>query len=280
MTAARSGQPDVPGFPAASRAVGATRFEQSAAVPRSETVAEEVPVALVYNGLSHAVMMATPADLEDFALGFSLTEGIVADAAEVYDIEVVPVSGGIEVRLDIAAERFAGLRARQRALAGRTGCGLCGVDSISEALRPVARVATASRFAPAAIDRAMAAFPAAQALNSEVGAVHAAGFADADGVLKLVREDVGRHNALDKLVGALARGGIPASAGFIVVTSRCSYEMVHKTAAAGIGLIAAVSAPTALAIRWAEDAGVGLVAFARDGRFTLYATPSRILAPT
>jgi FdhD protein len=241
-----------------------------------EMVAQEVPVALVYNGLSHAVMMATPQDLADFALGFSLTEGILVAPGELYDTEIVAGGGGIEVRLTIAAERFAALRHRQRTLAGRTGCGLCGVDSIAEALRPVPRVASDARFEPSAITRAMADFPAAQVINDRLGAVHAAGFASGDGELRLVREDVGRHNALDKLVGALAGAGIPASDGFIVVTSRCSYEMVHKTAAAGVPLIAAVSAPTALAIDWATTADVTLAAFARDGRFTVYAGGHRI----
>ncbi len=199
---------------------------------RTEPVAEEVPVALVYNGLSHAVMMATPADLVDFAYGFSLTEGIIARADEIYDVETQVGGGGIEVHLTIAAERFAGLRHRKRALAGRTGCGLCGVDSIAEALRPVAKVASTARFSPEAITRAMADFQARQPLNAQVGAVHAAGLADAAGAIHLVREDVGRHNALDKLLGAAIRERRATEAAFVVVTSRCSYEMIHKTAAA------------------------------------------------
>jgi FdhD protein len=264
-------------LPKATRVIEATRVEAGATARVSEPVAEEVPVALVYNGLSHAVMMATPLGLADFALGFSLTEGILASESELYDTEIAAGGGGIEVRLTIAAERFASLRHRQRTLAGRTGCGLCGVDSISEALRPVQRVTSTARFAPEAISRAMAAFPARQMLNAEIGAVHAAGFASANGDLLLVREDVGRHNALDKLVGAMALGKLDAGSGFVVVTSRCSYEMVHKTAAAGVPLIAAVSAPTALAIDWANVAGIALAAFARDGRFTLYAGDHRII---
>jgi FdhD protein len=266
---------EVAGWPV-ERAVNATRLDAAGKTARTEDVAEEVPIALVYNGLSHAVMMATPADLADFALGFSLTEAILQTAAELYDCEIVATGGGVEVRLTIAAERFAALRHRKRTLAGRTGCGLCGVDSIAEALRPVAEVTAAAVFERASISRAIAAFPATQMLNARLGAVHAAGFANADGDILLTREDVGRHNALDKLVGALAVSGIDAATGFVIVTSRCSYEMVHKTAAAGVPLIAAVSAPTALAIDWARQARVTLAAFARDGRFTVYAGEARI----
>jgi formate dehydrogenase accessory protein FdhD len=243
-----------------------------------EIVVEEVAVALVYNGVSHAVMMASPRDLEDFARGFSLTEGLVARASEIYDIEVEQVGRGIEVKLEIAAQRMAALQERRRTLAGRTGCGLCGVDSLEAALRPVA----ASRGLPpvtrAAISRAMAALPGHQNLNQESGAAHAAGWADREGALLAVREDVGRHNALDKLAGALAKAGAAAPGGFVVVTSRCSYEMVQKAAAMGAAAIAAVSAPTSLAIETAEQAGMPLVAFARDNRLTAYALAERIIA--
>jgi FdhD protein len=276
LPASRSGDAAPALSRSGARRVEALRVEAGRPAPRRETVAEEEPIALVYNGLSYAVMMATPDDLEDFALGFSLTEGILASPAELYDVTVERLPRGAEVRLTVAAARFADLRARQRNLAGRTGCGLCGVDTIAEALRPVARVASPTRFEPAAITAAMAAFPALQALNREVGAVHAAGFARADGSILAVREDVGRHNALDKLAGHLARAGLDAAQGFVVVTSRCSYEMVHKTAAAGVPLIASVSAPTALAIAFAEEAGVTLCAFARDDRFTVYAGRERI----
>lgn len=262
--------------PAGARSATALRFAEGRTQARDELVAEEEPVALVYNGLSHAVMMATPKDLEDFALGFSLTEAVLASAEELYDVEVERFPRGAEVRLTIAASRFADLRNRQRTLAGRTGCGLCGVDTIAEALRPVARVASSAAIRPEAIHAAVAAFPSLQDLNRSVGAVHAAAFADAEGRILAVREDVGRHNALDKLVGHMATAGLDGGAGFVVVSSRCSYEMVHKTAAAGVPLIAAVSAPTALAVEFAEEAGVGLCAFARDGRFTVYAVPGRI----
>jgi len=245
---------------------------------REETVAEEVAVALVYNGLSHAVMMATPCDLEDFALGFSLTERIVERPPEVYDIEVEAVGGGIEVRLEIAAQRMMALRERRRSLAGRTGCGLCGVDSLAAALRPVTAVSNPQPVAQRAIERAMAGLPEHQRINADNGGTHAAGWASPDGALVAVREDVGRHNALDKLAGALARSGGAAPGGFVVVTSRCSYEMVQKAAVIGASAIAAVSAPTSLAIETAEQAGVALAAFVREGRLTVYAHAERIVA--
>jgi len=241
-----------------------------------EIVAQEVAVALVYNGISHAVMMATPCDLEDFARGFSLTEHIVEKPSEIYDIEVEPVPRGIEVRLTIAGQRMAGLQERRRTLAGRTGCGLCGVDSIDEAMRPVAVSASRVTVSRRAIERAMAALPGEQRINRLNGATHAAGWAAADGTLLAVREDVGRHNALDKVGGALARAGLAAQGGFVVVTSRCSYEMVHKAAALGAAAIASVSAPTSLAIETAEQAGIALAAFVRDGRLTVYAHTERI----
>ncbi|WP_083463845.1 formate dehydrogenase accessory sulfurtransferase FdhD [Prosthecomicrobium hirschii] len=265
-----------PPAPAGARRAAALRVTRGGVEPRRELIAEEEPVALVFNGLSYAVMMATPADLEDFALGFALTEGILASPDELYDTEVERFARGAEVRLRIAAERFSALRNRQRTLAGRTGCGLCGVDTIAEALRPVAHVASRLAIPAEAVHAAMKAFPPLQVLNAEVGAIHAAAFARPDGSLVAVREDVGRHNALDKLIGHLARTGISGGDGFVVVSSRCSYEMVHKTAAAGIPLIASVSAPTVLAVEFAEEAGVGLCAFVRDGRFTVYACPDRV----
>ncbi|MBV5263136.1 formate dehydrogenase accessory sulfurtransferase FdhD [Pinisolibacter aquiterrae] len=242
-----------------------------------ESVAEELPIALVYNGHAFAVMMATPADLEDFARGFSLTEGVVDRLDEIEAIAVAEVPRGREARVTIAEPRALALRARTRALAGRTGCGLCGVDSIAEAMRPVARPLSPARFEPEAIRAAVAAFPAGQPLNAVTGATHAAALADAFGRVLLTREDVGRHNAVDKLVGALALTAIDPGAGFVVVSSRCSYEMIHKTAAAGIPLIVSVSAPTGLAVDLAERLGVGLAAFARDGRFTVYAGEARFV---
>ena len=260
----------------------ARRLTAAGAETLDEIVVEEVAVALVYNGISHAVMMTSPRDLEDFARGFSLTEGIVARPSEIYEIEVETAGRGIEIKLRIAAQRMAALQERRRNLAGRTGCGLCGVDSLDAALRPVPPSSGAGTVSRRAIEKAMAALPAHQPLNRENGATHAAGWAEADGTLGAVREDVGRHNALDKLAGAMAviRAGAAGSTsgGFVVVTSRCSYEMVQKAAAMGAAAIAAVSAPTSLAIETAQQAGVLLVAFVRDGRLTAYANTD-LIAP-
>ncbi len=269
LVVARRHGPGAPGTPAGGA--------PSAPVAVDETVAEEVPVALAYNGRSFAVMMASPADLADFAVGFSLTEGVVEHPDEILAVEELVLPRGRELAVTIAESRALALAARRRALAGRTGCGLCGVDSIAEALRPVARLSTATRIAAAAIDRAVAAFPLDQPLNHRTGATHAAAFADVDGAILLTREDVGRHNALDKLIGAIVDRGLDPAAGFVVVSSRCSYEMVHKTAMAGIPLIASVSAPTGLAVDLADKVGVGLAAYARDGRFTIYAGGERLM---
>jgi formate dehydrogenase accessory protein FdhD len=256
----------------ASREVRLARVEQGRSAERVERVIEELPVALVYNGVSHAVMMATPVDLEDFALGFSLTEGIVASAAEVRDIDVVAATeaDGIEVRLEIAALRVAALQERRRTLAGRTGCGLCGVESLREAVRPPPDRGPLPPVDDAAILHALDALPAQQRLQAATGGAHAAAWADRSGALRFVREDVGRHNALDKVIGAALRAGVSPRDGFAIVTSRASVELVQKLAAFGGGCLVAVSAPTAYAIRYARAAHVALVAFARQGRLSRY----------
>lgn len=241
-----------------------------------EAVAEEVAVALVYNGISHAVMMATPCDLEDFGRGFSLTERIVAKASEIYDIDAEPVGRGIEVRLEIAAQRMAGLQERRRSLAGRTGCGLCGVDSLDAALREVPAVAQPRPVSRLSIERAMAALPAQQRLNRPNGAMHAAAWASLEGTLVAVREDVGRHNALDKLIGALLRGGIDPASGVCLITSRCSYEMVQKAVVTGFPILVAVSAPTLMARRLAEAHNLTLIALARHDSAVLVSHPERV----
>jgi formate dehydrogenase accessory protein FdhD len=256
--------------------LSATRLQAAGNEVLDEIVAEEVAVALVYNGISHAVMMATPCDLEDFARGFSLSERIVEKPSEIFDIEVEAVGPGIEVRLEISGQRLAGLQQRRRSLAGRTGCGLCGVESLDAALRPVHPVTRGGKVSAAAIRRAMADLPAQQRINKLNGATHAAGWAAADGTLVTVREDVGRHNALDKVLGALAASGEGRAGGFVVVTSRCSYEMVQKAAAGDALAIAAVSAPTSLAIETAEQAGLALIAFVRGDRMTAYAHAERM----
>lgn len=242
-----------------------------------DILANEVAIALVYNGVSHAVMMASPLDLEDFATGFSLAEGIVGTIAEVRDVTRADHDRGISLDIDIPAARFARLKERRRALTGRTGCGLCGIDSLDEALRPPPKVAGGPRIAAAAIARAMAGLAAGQVLNRESHAVHAAAWAGPGGDILLLREDVGRHNAVDKLTGALARRGIDPAGGFLSVTSRCSFEIVHKAATAGIAVIAAVSAPTDYAVRLAEEAGITLIAFARGHRHSIYTRPERLM---
>ena len=242
-----------------------------------DCVAEEVPVALEYNGVSHAVMLASPTDLEDFALGFSLTESIVDTAGEVHDMELVQSPQGWTVQLTIAASRFALLKDRRRSLAGRTGCGLCGTESLDQAVRALSPVNSTQRFEAQSVMRALQALRSRQALHEATGATHAAGWSRADGSLVLVREDVGRHNALDKLVGALWRERLPTAEGFVVITSRASYEMVGKTARAGVALLAAVSGVTGLAIDTAQQAGVALAGYARGADLTLYAHEERML---
>jgi FdhD protein len=252
-------------------------------------LAEEVPVALVYNGISHAVMLATPQDLEDFALGFSLSEGIIDSADDLLDCETTPsdlsvsesLAGvpeqGLSLELKVTLRCFMRLKERRRTLAGRTGCGLCGTESLAEAIRPVRREVAPVVVAAAALARAMAEMPAHQTLSQATGATHAAAWCGLDGAVRLVREDVGRHNALDKLIGAMARAEVDPADGFIAVTSRASYEMVYKTASAGVGLLAAVSAPTGLAVRTAESAGLVLAGFVRGDRATVYTHPERVM---
>ncbi|MEQ5871585.1 formate dehydrogenase accessory sulfurtransferase FdhD [Sagittula sp. NFXS13] len=237
---------------------------------------EEVPIALVFNGTTQAVMMATPADLADFALGFALTEGIVTDHAQIEDFEIVDHAQGIEARFWLAEDRAQALASRRRAMAGPVGCGLCGIDSLEEAVRPVPWVQSDLRLMPADVARATDALRDHQHLHDLTRATHAAGFLLAGGGVALAREDVGRHNALDKLIGALQQQGLPPGSGAAVMTSRLSVELVQKCAMAGIPVLIAVSAPTGAAVRLAEAAGITLVAFARGGGFDLYSHPYRI----
>ena len=252
------------------------RIRDSAVIPRDAAIAAEVPVALAYNGVSHVVMMATPSDLADFALGFSVSEGILADAKELLDLEIEEGETGIRVSMTIAPERFAGLKERRRNMTGRTGCGLCGVDDLTQVARPLPRVGTGVKVGVVAIHQALSALPARQPANMETGAVHAAAWATPTGEIALVREDVGRHNALDKLIGAMGRGQIDPEAGFAVITSRCSFEMVQKAATIRIPILVAISAPTTMALRIAEQTGITLVALARSDSITVYANPGRI----
>jgi FdhD protein len=247
-----------------------------AASSSSADVAEEVPIAFVYNGRPHVVMMATPSDFEDFGTGFSLSEEIVGSLSELERIEVVPYSQGVELQIQIPPARAEAVAGRDRQLAGRTGCGLCGVQTITDALRPTRTVAQRWTLRPGALWRAESQLAARQELNRTTKAVHAAAWAGPDGELRVVREDVGRHNALDKVIGALAREGLDPSAGFVVMTSRASYELVQKAAAAGIPLLAAVSRPTGLAVRLADAAGMTLVALLRGESGNVYTHAERI----
>jgi FdhD protein len=265
------------GYAPASADVTGVRIDAGSAESVTETLAEETPVTLAYNLAPHAVMMATPADLEDFAIGFSLTEGIVRAASDITRVSVVRYSRGIELQLDVPAELAASAGTRSRRLSGRTGCGICGAGSVDEVLRELPSVRSDARVDPCAVTRAMRELAERQPLNAATGAVHAAAFARLDGTLVHVREDVGRHNALDKLVGAVVRTDADARDGFVVITSRGSFELVQKAAILGVPLLAAVSAPTALAVRVAHSVGLTLVGFARDERMTVYTHPGRIL---
>jgi FdhD protein len=242
-------------------------------------VPEETPVAFSFAGTTHAVMMASPADLEDFALGFSLTEGIISSPDEIEAIEVEDHGAGIDIQIRLKDSANTRFEARRRRLAGPVGCGLCGIESIEEAMRSVDAVGPSKLTLEAAdIVRSVKLLSKVQPLHAETGAVHAAGFYLSGKGIVLAREDVGRHNALDKLAGGLAKAGVDGTAGAVVVTSRVSVEMVQKTASIGSAFIIAVSAPTALAIRTAEDAGMTLVALVRGDEFDIFTHPDRIVS--
>ncbi len=263
---------------------GLENLEVLHVAPRSrerlaDRVIGEAPVAMVYNGVSFAVMLATPCDLEDFALGFALAEGIVGDAGEFELVDVLHTERGISLQGLIPSHRFAALADRRRNLAGRSGCGLCGIESLEKAVRPLPRVASAAKFSRDAIASGMRALAGGQPLNAATGGAHAAAFVARDGTTT-VREDVGRHNALDKLIGALATASLRGAEGFLAITSRASWEIVHKAAHAGIAVIAAISAPTSLAVSAADEAGITLIAFARDEAMNVYSHPQRIVTET
>ena len=259
--------------PAERRPTMAWRHGASAVADRM--VPEETAIAFSYNRIAHAVMMATPGDLRDFAVGFSITEGIVSDAAEIEELEIVPAAHGIELRMWIAAAAMQAVEARRRQMAGPTGCGMCGLESLGQAMRGAPSVPPGLRFSPTQVQAAVASLFPAQALNRVTRAVHAAGFVQ-PGHAPLVREDVGRHNALDKLGGAMAHANRDPAAGMLVMTSRVSVELVQKAARIGIPLLVAVSAPTALALRVAEGAGITVVGIARDDGFEVFTRPERI----
>lgn len=237
-------------------------------------LAEEVPVALVFNGISHAVMMASPVHLEDFALGFALTEGLIDHASHLYGVEVIHQTNGIELQLDVAAQAEARLKERRRSMAGRTGCGLCGADSLAQVKLPLPQ-APEMLIDVYAMHRAHAHMRALQPLKQQTGATHAAAWSDAQGEITLLREDVGRHNALDKLIGALSKASTDMQQGFICITSRASFEMVQKTVMAGAGALTAVSAPTRLAVELAEQHNLALAGLVRGQTFTAYSHLTR-----
>jgi FdhD protein len=252
------------------------RRDPAAVESQHEFLAEEFPVAMVYNGLSHVVMMASPTDLDDFALGFSLTEGIIDAKSELTDCEISPAGEGIEARIEISSRAFSRLKEHRRAMQGRTGCGLCGVESLDQALRALPKLNSELRVSPSAIHRALDALPALQGINRLTRSLHAAAFCQPDGAIVAVREDVGRHNAFDKLIGALAKTGIDTGQGFAVITSRCSFEMAQKAVSAGIPVLAAVSAPTHLAVKLAESYDLTLLALARSDSMKLFTGARRI----
>ncbi|MFM7506781.1 MAG: formate dehydrogenase accessory sulfurtransferase FdhD [Rubrivivax sp.] len=272
---------DIPPEPPGVRRLGVVAWRSGHLAVVTDAVAEEVPVALVFNGISYAVMMASPADLEDFALGFGLSEGLLASPGELHGVESVELTdggAGWEVHLAVAAACEWRLKERRRTLAGRTGCGLCGTESLQQ-LRRELPACPAVELTPAALARAHRELRARQVVQQVTGASHAAAWCGTDGAVLLAREDVGRHNALDKLIGAMTTAGIDPATGFVFITSRASFEMVQKAAMAGAGALVAVSAPTALAVDTALGCGLALAGFARDDDFVAYTQAQRFGLP-
>ena len=281
MTIATPEDDDAPARADADTPTGARRV--AVRVRRAGTItdtedwlADEVPVALIFNGISHAVMLATPLDLEDFALGFGLTEGLLARPDELYGVDVRPDPAGLRVEMEVSSACFARLKDKRRSMAGRTGCGLCGTESLEQVEPPLTPLAPCvTLLSTSNVAAALREVPARQALQQRTGATHAAAWCALDGSVQIVREDVGRHNALDKLVGAMIESGVDPRDGFCCITSRASVEMVRKAVAAGITALVAVSAPTARAVDTARRAGLALAGFARRDDLVLYAHADR-----
>ena len=242
---------------------------------RQDTLAKEIPVALVYNDIAHTVMMCSPRDLEDFAIGFSLTEGIIDKPADIYGIDIEEVCNGIEARIELATRCFVALKDHRRTLTGRTGCGICGAEQIQQVYKNIKKLDRTLTLNVRQFDTCLQQLYEAQELGKQTGSTHAAAFFSAEGKLLTIREDVGRHVALDKLLGWHAKADKPR--GFIVVTSRASYEMVQKTVSCGIEMLVAISAATDLAVQMAEQYYLTLVGFAREGRATIYSGKERLL---
>ncbi len=253
-------------------------FDGSAPQRLPRAVAVETPVNVIYGMVPYAVMMMTPADLEDFAAGFSLTEGVIAARDDIRGTEVERAPEGVRLSVNLVPERFHNLLARRRAMAGRTSCGVCGIEDLEALPRATVRMGRAPTIGLAAIRTALNGLPAHQTLNGVTRAVHAAAWSGLDGNIVCAREDVGRHNALDKLIGALLIRGVDPNGGFLLVTSRCSYEMAEKAAAFGVGTLIAISAPTALGLDRARHHGMTLVGVARDDAITAFTGADRIVA--
>jgi len=252
------------------------RWTRGTLASTTDTIAEEMPVALVYHDVPHVVMLATPADLEDYAYGFTLSEGLVASVDEIRGVEVLQGEASADVKISVAWERFTQLLQRRRNLAGRTGCGLCGAERAEDAIRECPPVPPGVSLSAAELHAAIAQLAGRQPINARTGSVHAAAWVVPGRGIEVLREDVGRHNALDKTIGALARTRADFAAGYMLITSRASYEMVQKCATVGISLLVALSAPTAFAVRLAQRAGLTLVAFARADQHVVYAHPHRL----
>ena len=244
---------------------------------RQDTLAKEVPVALVYNDIAHTVMMCSPRDLEDFAMGFSLTEGIINKPADIYGIDIEEVCNGMEARIELATRCFVALKDHRRTLTGRTGCGICGAEQIQQVYKNIKKLDRTLTVNANQLDGCLQQLYEAQELGKQTGSTHAAAFFSVEGKLLAIREDVGRHVALDKLLGWHAKADKPQ--GFIVVTSRASYEMVQKTVSCDIEMLVAISAATDLAVQMAEQYNLTLVGFAREGRSTIYSGKERLLTP-
>jgi FdhD protein len=253
------------------------RWRDGAWSEATDRVAEETPVALTFNSIPHVVMLATPRDLVDLGYGFTLSEALVDGVSQIRAAELHWSEQGAEVALSVTQEKLAAILDRRRNLTGRTGCGICGAETIEDAIRQPAPVLPGGHVSRLALSGALVALKARQLLNAETGSLHAAAWVSWAGQILLVREDVGRHNALDKVIGALARSAADLQQGFLLVTSRASYEMVQKTATLGVRMLVAVSAPTALAVRLASQSGVTLVGFAREQQQVVYAHPERLI---
>ncbi len=255
----------------------ATSDSDIIATERQDTLAKEMPVALVYNDIAHTVMMCSPRDLEDFAMGFSLTEGIIDKPADIYGIDIEEVCNGMEARIELATRCFVALKDHRRTLTGRTGCGICGAEQIQQVYKNIKKLDRTLTVNANQLDGCLQQLYEAQELGKQTGSTHAAAFFSAEGKILAIREDVGRHVALDKLLGWHAKADKPR--GFIVVTSRASYEMVQKTVSCGIEMLIAISAATDLAVQMAEQYNLTLVGFAREGRATIYSGKERLLTP-